>query len=132
VGQAPEQVDVEAFVAQATVEGLDEGVAPRLPGWDEQHPGPHPVQFGGEHFAGDGALDQPAEKFTGVLVNHRQDLDRPTVGGRVELEVDGPHHVRAGRGRHRRHRGGPDPLAATLHDHAEAFLAPQPLDLSCG
>jgi ferredoxin-NADP reductase/MOSC domain-containing protein YiiM len=47
----------------------------------------NPVQFGGEHFTGDGALDQPAETFTGVLINHRQDLDRPTVGGRVELEV---------------------------------------------
>jgi hypothetical protein len=32
VRQGAEQVHVEAFVAQATVEGLDEGVAPPLPG----------------------------------------------------------------------------------------------------
>jgi hypothetical protein len=99
VGQGREQVDVEAFVAQATVEVLDEGLRHGSPEWDEQHPGPRasplgqrssdhlrpvvqpqhrrattttsgldPVQFGGEHFAGDGALDQPAETFTGVLL----------------------------------------------------------------
>ena len=38
VGQGPEDVDVEAFVAESAVEGLDIAVAPRLPGWDEPEP----------------------------------------------------------------------------------------------
>ncbi len=36
LGEGPEAVDVEAFVAQATVEGFDVAVAPGLTGWDER------------------------------------------------------------------------------------------------
>ena len=38
VGQRPEAVDVEAFVADAGVERFDVAVAPRLPGRDEVQP----------------------------------------------------------------------------------------------
>jgi hypothetical protein len=35
LGQRPEAVDVETFVADAGVERFDVAVAPRLAGWDE-------------------------------------------------------------------------------------------------
>src|ERR1700736_5712075 len=35
LGQRPEAIDVEAFVADAGVERFDVAVAPRLAGWDE-------------------------------------------------------------------------------------------------
>ena len=35
LSQGPEAVDVEAFVADAGVEGFDVAVAPGLAGWDE-------------------------------------------------------------------------------------------------
>ena len=38
VGQRPEAVDVEAFVADAGVERFDMAVAPRLAGRDEMQP----------------------------------------------------------------------------------------------
>src|ERR1700752_118326 len=51
------------------------------------------VQFGDQVLAGDGTLDQSAEAFAGVLVDDRDELDRPAVGGGVELEVSRPHAV---------------------------------------
>lgn len=36
LGECPEYVDVEAFVADAAVEGFDVAVAPWLAGWDER------------------------------------------------------------------------------------------------
>src|SRR4051794_7619887 len=48
------------------------------------------VEFVDEHVGGDGALDQAAEAFAGVLVDDGHDLDGSAVGGGVELEVDGP------------------------------------------
>jgi hypothetical protein len=44
--------------------------------------------------AGDRAVDQAAEAFVGVFVDDRHALDRPAVGGRLELEVDRPYPVR--------------------------------------
>ena len=68
------------------------------------------------------------QRAPGVFVDHRRDLDRLGVDGRVELEVDRPHHVRRV-GIHRRDRGHPSPLARTVHPHLQALLAPQPMDL---
>jgi hypothetical protein len=45
-------------------------------------------------FTGDAALDHTAEAFAGVLVDDRYDLDRPPIGGGVELEVH--RHTRLG------------------------------------
>lgn len=105
VGEGPEQVDVEALIADAGVEGFHVAVALGLTGWDEgqsgsfagpvghrltgqfravvaaQHGrvtpvGREPVELVDEVVAGDGAGDQPAEAFAGVLVDDGGDLDR--------------------------------------------------------
>jgi hypothetical protein len=158
VGQGPEEVDIEAFVAEAAVEGLDVAVPPGLAGWDECEPdafaGPlghrgagqfgavvaaqhgRVATLGGESVelvddlvGGDGAFDQSAEAFAGVLVDDGDDLDGPAVGGGVELEVHRPHPVRRIRG-HRAGRGcDADALAAPGLGHPEPFVAPQPLNL---
>jgi len=123
LGQAPEDVDVQALVADAGVERLDVAVAPRLAGRDEvqadsfagtvghrgarelgavvaaQHGrvathGRDAVEFVDEVVAGDGALDESAEAFAGVFVDDRCDLDRAAVSRGVEPEVDGPDRVR--------------------------------------
>jgi hypothetical protein len=56
-------------------------------------------EFVDQVIAGDRAGDQPAEAFTGVLIDDRGDLDRPSVGGGVELKVDRPYLVRRVRDR---------------------------------
>ena len=123
LGQGPEDVDVEAFVADPAVERLDVAVAPGLAGWDERQPDPfagpvghrlagefgavvaaqhgrvatrrgEAVEFVDEDVGGDGAVDEAAEAFAGVFVDDGDDLDRAAVGGGVELEVDGPDLVR--------------------------------------
>jgi hypothetical protein len=53
-----------------------------------------PVQLIDQPVAGDGAIDQAAQARAGVLIDDGDDLDRPAVGGGVELEVDRPHPVR--------------------------------------
>jgi hypothetical protein len=60
--------------------------------------------------------------------DHTQHLDRSSVGGRVELKVDGPDHVR-GIGLRRVGGARPQALASTPLRNAQVFLAPQPLDL---
>ncbi len=68
------------------------------------------------------------QRFTGVFVDHRGNLDRLAVGGGVELEVDRPHHVR-GIGLNRRDRRHPGPLARRDHLHLQSLFAPQAMDL---
>jgi len=82
------------------------------------------VEFVDQVLAGDRALDQAAEAFTGVLIDDGHDLDRPAVGGGVELEVHSPHHVRriglrqVGRG------GGAEAFAAAPLRDPQALLTP--------
>ena len=80
-------------------------------------------------LAGDAALDHPAEAFAGVFVDDRDDLDRPPVGGDVELEVHRPHPV--GRiGDHLRRRGGTAvAFSSSPLRHPQPFFTPKPLDL---
>src|SRR5829696_6829760 len=157
MGHGPEQVEVEAFVAEPAVEGFDVAVPPGLAGWDERQPdafagpirhrgagqfgavvaaqhgwvaavGGEPVEFVDQLVAGNGAFDESAEAFAGVLVDDGDNLDRPAIGGGVELEVDRPHSVRRLCG-HRLSGGGAEPFAAAALRHPEPFVAPQPLDL---
>jgi hypothetical protein len=108
VGQGPVQLDVEAFVAEPAVEGFDVAVASGFAGWDERQPDPfagpvgyrgagqlgpvvaahhgrvaavggEPVEFVDEPVACDGALNQAAKAFAGVLVDDGDDLDRSAV-----------------------------------------------------
>jgi hypothetical protein len=51
------------------------------------------VEFVDEHDGGDGAFDQAAEAFAGVLIDDGHDLDGLAVGGGVELEADRPYLV---------------------------------------
>src|SRR5829696_1713558 len=94
MGHGPEQVEVEAFVAEPAVEGFDVAVPPWLAGWDERQPDAfgspvghrcagqfgavvaaqygrvaalvgEPVQLVDQPVAGDGSLDESAEAFAG-------------------------------------------------------------------
>jgi hypothetical protein len=60
-----------------------------------------------------------------------QQLQRPAVGGRIELEVQRPDMIRAFRSQpHSRDRRVTDPEAFPLAlRHPQALFAPQPLDL---
>ena len=51
------------------------------------------VKFSDEILAGDASLNESAQAFAGVFIDDRDDLDRPPVGGGVELEVHCPHPV---------------------------------------
>ena len=44
MGQGPEQLDVQAFVAEPAVEGFDVAVAPGFAGWDDASPTRSPAQ----------------------------------------------------------------------------------------
>lgn len=68
------------------------------------------------------------QRFTGVLVDHRCNLDGLAVDGGVELEVDRPHHLR-GVGDHLRRRGRPGPFTRAVDTPLQPLLAPQPMDL---
>lgn len=79
----------------------------------------------------DAPVDMDRECFAGVLVDNVAQLDDPPVGGDVELKVDAPHVIDmlgcAPVGRDGR-VAQPPAFPPLLRD-AEAFLAPQSLDL---
>ena len=89
--------------------------------------GGQPIQLIDQVIGGDGALDQPAQAFAGVLINDGHDLDRAPVGGGVELKVHRPHPI--GRiGNHDLGRGaGARTFAAAALRHPQTLLAPQSL-----
>jgi len=87
------------------------------------------VEFVDKGVGGDGALDQAAEAFPGVLVDDGHDLDGAAVSGGIELKVDRPHHVRCLGLRHMRCGGTAEAFTAAPLRHSKALLAPQPLDL---
>ena len=82
----------------------------------------------GELRGGDRTVDQACDAFASVLVDDGADLDRQAAFVAVELEVDRSHQVRR-RGGGRVGGGGTHAFAAATLRHAEALLAPQPLDL---
>ncbi len=117
-----ELVQVQALVAAAVVERLDESVVPGLARGDVVHPDPvlaevlersadefgtvvgadHPrgatgvddvLEGCGEVGAGDGPGCDVEQGFPGVFVDHGRDLEHPPVAGGIELEVDGPNDV---------------------------------------
>ena len=45
------------------------------------------IQLTNQVIGGDGSLDQPTQAFAGVLVDDGHDLDRPPIGGGVELKI---------------------------------------------
>src|SRR5690606_18699888 len=90
--------------------------------------GEHLGEFGDQVFAGDRALHDVQQRFAGVFVDHRGDLDGLAVDSGVELEVDGPHHLRR-ISLDRRCRGDPGPLTWTADADLQALFAPQAVDL---
>src|SRR5215217_3688660 len=88
-----------------------------------------PVELGDQPVAGDGPFDQTAQAFAGVLVDDGDDLDRPPVGGGVELEIHRPHPVRRVRRRGVRCGRGTHPLPPAALWDPEPLVAPQPLHL---
>ena len=66
--------------------------------------GDQPLQRRDDRVGVDAALDQHHQRLAGELVDDVEQLQRPPVGGLVELEVERPHVVRAARraaaGRH--------------------------------
>ena len=86
-----------------------------------------PFELVDQFLGGDTAFHEVAERFAGVLVDDRHNLDRPPIGGHVELEIGRPHLV--GRISIDLRRGG-DAVAfsaATLR-YPQALLAPEPLE----
>lgn len=115
-------VHVQAFVADPVVERLDESVTPGLTGRDGADPDPVFAEFserfgdkfgpviatdqhrhapnrhdGLEHcdeiLAGDRSCCDVEQRFSGVLIDHRRDLELSAIGGRVVLEIDSPHSL---------------------------------------
>jgi hypothetical protein len=147
------------LVADAGVERLDIAVAPRLAGRDEVQPdlpgcpvchcttsqfrsivtpqhggidttrGGETVEFADQMLAGDAAINHPAEALAGVLIDDGHDLDRPPVGGDVELEIHRPHPVGPIRGHRVRHRRATVAFTASPLRHPQPFLTPKPLNL---
>ncbi len=157
VEQGVEAVDVQALVPDPAVEGLHVPIAPRGTRRDVVQPDllPGPVGQGltdqlraivaADHLRGttlsnqgievvlqrlacDGSLNQSAEAFAGVLIDHGGDLDRPPLLVGIELEVHRPDHIR---GRRCRGAGGGSPaaLTAAAHRYSKALLTPEALDL---
>ncbi len=120
-----EDLAIEELVAEPGVEALDEWVLPgaaRLDleragageptpipnrAGDELRPVVHPdvvgratlsfglVQHLDHIVGGDGATKLAADTLAGVLITHRQRLDRSPVGGRIEYEIECPDLVPA-------------------------------------
>jgi len=87
------------------------------------------VQLGNQMLTSDAALDHFARTFTGVLIDDRHNLDRPIIGGDIELEVHRPHLVgRIGDDR-RCHGRGAVAFPASPLRRPQAFIAPKSLDL---
>jgi len=88
------------------------------------------VQLADKVLAGNAALDHSSRTLAGVLIDDGCDLDRPAVGGDVELEVHSPHAVGRIRGHDRSSssRGAVAFLSSPLR-RSQAFLAPNPLNL---
>ena len=84
----------------------------------------------GHHAVGvDGTLDVDGQAFAAVLVDDVQELEVPPVGGLVELEVEGPHHV--GPDRAEGAEGHPDAAQRALAlsiGHTQAFGPPEAVD----
>ena len=101
---------------------------------DELWPGPTLGDQAVENVNGgvgvDPAVDLDRQGLAGVLVDHVQQLQDPTVQRLVELVVQRPHMVRVlGRQPVGRTGRGTEALAfAAAGRHAQAFLAPQALD----
>ena len=88
-----------------------------------------PLKFGDQVLAGDRTHDQPAEAFAGVLIDDGDELDRPTVGGDVELEVRGPHAVERIGGHSVRRGRGSVAFTPPLLRYPQALVTPKTLDL---
>jgi hypothetical protein len=87
-----------------------------------------PFQFDDEPLGGTRPLDNVQRRAPGMFVDHRGDLDRLAVHGRIELKVDRPHHIR-GVGPDRRDRRHPHPPARRDHLHLQPLVAPHPMHL---
>ena len=85
-------------------------------------------QLGNECLTGDRALDQVQQRFAGVFVDHRGDLDGLAIDGGVELEIDRPHHARRV-SEERQHRRDSRPLARGHDLDLQALFTPEPVDL---
>lgn len=69
------------------------------------------------------------EALPRALVDHVQELEHPPVTRLVELEVEGPHHVRVQRAERPDHLAdAPERLLVFAVRHSQAFLAPQAVD----
>ena len=116
-------VHVQAFLPDTAVERLDEGVAPGFSGRDVTNvdlPLTELAEGIGNQFGaviatdryryasqGDEVFDdldnvsagnrpgrQVEQRFAGVLIDHRRDLELATIMKTVVLEIDSPHNVR--------------------------------------
>ena len=130
VGQGPEQVQVETFVAQATVAAIISGPLsnrstvgppPRVNAiWLSSAPSTSAVM--------DRSTSPPRHSRVCSSTTGRILIGWPSV---VESYWKSTAHtmIRRRRGQYWRDGGGPDPLASLPDDDSEALFAPQALDL---
>jgi len=77
----------------------------------------------------DGAVHVDGQALPAVLVDHVEQLQLAAVRNLVELEAQGPQHVRPGRAhRPHRHADAPERLLALAVPDPQALLPPQAVD----
>ena len=150
MAQRVKLVDTETFDPEPAVEAFDGPIPPGLP-WRDKHPvhldspfakgardefwsvvhaecswhtafDDEDIELVDEVFCGDRVLHFPAQCFSGVFTNDREDLERFAGRGLVEWEINSPHipwGLRPGDGGQVRN---PDSLLAASRDHPEAFF----------
>src|SRR5918995_7220395 len=87
--------------------------------------GDEPVDDGHDVVGGAVPADVGGEGFAGELIDDVAQLQPPSVGGLVELEVDGPHVVRPLGSQQRPATRRPDPLALARRRPPQALVPPQ-------
>ena len=124
VKQGEPLIHVQALVSDAIVERLDEPVTPRFTWRDVPDPDlvlaelsqcfgdefgavvatdqhrqttnrNNELECSNEVVAGDRPGRNVEQRFASVFIDHRLDLELSAISGRVELEIDRPHHVRS-------------------------------------
>lgn len=83
-----------APVPERVADHLRSVVAPHE-AWCHAAPQGDSVKAADDVIGAESAVDVECEQFSGVLVEHREPLEGPPVGGLVKAEVDRPHLVRA-------------------------------------
>lgn len=86
------------------------------------------VELVGKPLCGDRPLHNVQQGLPGVFIDHRRDLDRLTIDGRIELKVRRPHHFR-GIGFDLRSLADAGAFAGMVDPNLQTLLLPEPVHL---